>query len=328
MINTIPLQTTLLNHYEKQRKVYPCHTNRASDIGHPCMRYLVFSRTRWADKLLPEIDLQIIFSEGNAQEEAVKKTLSEAGFILTQQQRSYVEAPQLLTGHLDTFIEHPQHIPKPIPAEIKGLSQFNWESINSLKDMIEHKAYYVRKYPAQMMTYLYMTNEPEGLFILKNKQSGKIKFIPIELDLEYMESLLKKSEEVNRLIDTKTTPQGIDDLDICQGCPFRHVCFKDQSFGNGVIALDDDSLSVKVAKLLEIEPIAKEYDKLKETVGDQIKERAKSERPDDKKADFIVGDYVLSCSQVQTTKYNIPDEVKAPFAEKSSYWKLGKILKV
>lgn len=310
MIDTQPLQQALLDYFDRQRKVFPCHTNRASDIGHPCMRYLVFNRTRWQDKLLPEIDLQIIFNEGNTQEDAVKKTLTEAGFILSQQQRGYVEAPQKLTGHLDTFISHLIFIPKPIPAEIKGLSAWNWESINSLKDMIDHKAYYVRKYPAQLMTYLYMTGEEEGLFILKNKQSGQIKFIPVELDLEYMESILKKSEEVNRLIDAQETPAGIDDLEVCQGCAFRHICFKDQSFGNGIIALNDDKLVERIVKVQEIEAVASECKSLKEEIAEQIKERAKA-LPETKKAQFIVGDYVLSCAK-----------------DTNGTWRMGKIIKV
>lgn len=309
MINTQPLQQVLFDYFDRQRKVFPCHTNRASDIGHPCMRYLVFSRTRWQDKLLPEIDLQIIFNEGNTQEEAVKKTLTEAGFILSQQQRGYVEAPQKLTGHLDTFISHPVHIPNPIPAEIKGLSAWNWQSINSLKEMIEHKAYYVRKYPAQLMTYLYMTSEPEGVFILKNKQNGQIKFISVELDLDYMESLLKKAEEVNRLVDAGQTPPGIDDLEICQGCPFRHICFKDQTFGNGIIALSDDKLAERIKRMQEIEALAGECKEIKEEIGAQIKERAK--KGSDNKAQFIVGDYVLSCSK-----------------DSSGTWRMGKIVKV
>lgn len=32
--------------YTRDVKISPVHTNRASEIGHPCLRYLVYLRTR------------------------------------------------------------------------------------------------------------------------------------------------------------------------------------------------------------------------------------------------------------------------------------------
>ena len=315
MINTELLEKAVWDSVEKQRKIFPAHTNRASDIGHPCIRYLVFSRTRWQDKLLPEVELQFIFNEGNVQEQAVNQMLRNAGFELTQQQRAHFEAPQNISGHLDAFISHPNILPDPVPAEIKGLSQHNWESLKSIQDMITSKQWYIRKYPAQLMIYMYMSNQAEGVFILKNKQNGRLKFIGAELDYAYVETLLKKAELVNKLVAENASGDPIDDLDCCGSCPFKHVCFKDQTFGSGMIILEDDQINARMARIEALESSAEEHKKLDAEIGQQIKERLAQEPPETKKAELMIGNYVFKCSKV------------AP-AGKTPYWKVGEITKV
>ena len=44
----------------KKIKNYPCHVPRASEIGHPCERYLVYSITNWQDRQPYEPELQVI----------------------------------------------------------------------------------------------------------------------------------------------------------------------------------------------------------------------------------------------------------------------------
>lgn len=315
MIQTALLERLVWDSVDSQRKVYPCHTNRASNIGHPCLRYLVFERTRWQDKLLPEVELQFIFNEGSVQEQAVMETLTKAGFKLSQQQRAYFEGPQKLSGHLDTNIAHEEYIPKPIPAEIKGLSQHNWESITTYEDMLKHKQWYVRKYPAQLQIYMYMSECPQGLFILKNKQNGRLKFILADLDFEYVEGLLKKAETVNKMVDSGQIPEAYDGIDVCQRCEFRHICFKDRTFGNGIIALNDDQLAGRIRKMQSLEDVAAECKDLKEEVGEQLKCRADKDCSGQDRAQFIVNDYVVTLSRVKPK-------------DKNPYWKIAEIEKV
>jgi len=57
----------------KQRKIkgYPVNSNRASDLGVPCVRYHVLNRTRWQEKSLHDVGLQFVFDMGNEIEEIV-----------------------------------------------------------------------------------------------------------------------------------------------------------------------------------------------------------------------------------------------------------------
>jgi len=263
-------------------------------------------------------------------EAATKKILEEAGYILTQQERGYFEAPQQISGHLDTFISHPKVLPgRPKPAEIKGLNPAWWGKIESYQDMLNHKSYIVRKYPAQLQTYIYMTEIEDGFFILKNKQTGQIKFIHVPIDLAYVEGLLQKAEKINALVASGDHPdECTDDTTICAGCPFRHICFSDKSFGEGMIILDDEQIVVKINEMLELEGFAAEYARLKEEIGDSIKAQAKQERPDDKKAQFMIGDYVLSTTRYDSTKYNVPKDIKAQYAVPNIYWKFNGVIKL
>lgn len=298
MIDTKQLEDHVYKHFEQRRKVYPCHVNRASSIGHPCMRELVFERTRWKDKLLHETELEIIFNEGNVHEEAVLQTLKDCGFEISQQQRGYFEGPQKISGHLDTFISHPELIKNPIPAEIKGLSDNNWRSVNSYEDLVNNKQWYIRKYPAQLQIYMYLSEKEDGIYILKNKQTGRLKFIHAKLDYDYVEDLLKKAESINKNVTDGTIPDGIDDMSICKGCQFRLLCFKDQDWGEGLIYFDDEIISRKIEEMNKLEPVASDHKKIKDEVNENIKNKVSAERPNDTKVDIIIGDYTCSVTKV------------------------------
>jgi len=52
---------------QKQSKIklYPCNNLRASNVGHPCERYLYLSIKNWEDKKLHNETTQCIFDLGN-----------------------------------------------------------------------------------------------------------------------------------------------------------------------------------------------------------------------------------------------------------------------
>jgi CRISPR/Cas system-associated exonuclease Cas4 (RecB family) len=335
MIDPKALENVVIDYFANQRRVSPSHTNRASNLGHPCLRFLVFERTRWSDKALHDITLQMIFSEGNFQEEATKKVLIDAGFELTQQQRAYFEGPQNISGHLDSFISHPKYITTPIPAEIKSMSVHNWGTINSYQDMVEHPQYYVRKYPGQMMLYLYMSEMSEGLFILKNKGTGQIKFIPVELDFDYAEELLKKAENVNEWVERykkngEICDETTQEARICGSCPYNTICFKDseQTGAPGFLILENAIVEQNLYRIQEIKELAKEHQALYDEVKKIIQARADSERADQDAADMMIGDWVIAVKRIQSTKYNVPPEVKKQYAEKFHYWRMMDIEKL
>ena len=73
----------------KKIKVWPVNSNRASDLGNPCIRYHVLNRTRYEEKALHDVGLQYVFDMGNEIEDIVLKELAEAGVKVIEQQRAF-----------------------------------------------------------------------------------------------------------------------------------------------------------------------------------------------------------------------------------------------
>ena len=292
---------------KEQIKQYPVNSNRASEIGHPCERYLVFLRTRWQEKTLHDVNLQFIFDEGRIHEEAVLQILRESGFKIIEQQRSFEWKDYQITGHIDAkvIIED-----KAIPLEIKSSSPYVFEAINSVEDLLNGKYDYLRKYPAQLTLYMLMDNKDEAIFLFKNKVTGALKEIPMKLDYEYGESLIKKVERVNKHVKENTVPLCIEyDEWTCGKCGFLHICLPEIK-RDALEITENPEIENKLKRRDELKPLASEYEKIDKEVKEAFKEKEK----------LVVGEYIITG---KWTEKNMP----AKEASVQRYWqtKISKI---
>ena len=289
---------------EKQTKVYPCHANRASSIGHPCTRKLVYDRLNWQEALKPDVGLQLIFNEGNLQEQAVIRLLQDSGYKVIEQQRSFDWAEYKITGHIDGLIEIDGEA---YPLEVKSISPFGFEKVNTLEDIKTHKKHYVRGYFDQMQLYLLLSNKPMGVIIFKNKVTGRLKLILVELDFSYAEGLIKKAELVNSFVQKKEYPERIEDRDVCAGCPFRHICLPDETW-EGAEVLNDGELETMIARRQELAQAASDYDDVNDLLKAQWKNR--------QDGIYLVGKFAVTVKRQKRTKYVVPKEIQEKYAEK------------
>jgi len=293
----------------KQAKIkqWPVNANRASELGHPCLRYLVLLRTRWQERALYDARVQMIFDMGRAVEDMVFQDLREAGFTIVEQQRPFSWAKYQITGAIDFKLAIDGKV---YPTEVKSAAPHPFASINSVVDMLKHKYLYMRKYPAQLTLYLLMDGKEEGLFIFKNKSSGEVKEIWMDLDYDFAESLVQKAETVNKHVAEGTLPAPMDyDENICQECPFAHICIPDR-IGKEVEITQDGELLELVNRYMELKPGAKEYDEVNERINKLVQGREK----------ILVGDYFIE-GKWQTRKvYKVPDDVKAKYEDTSQSW--------
>lgn len=272
-------------------KMYPIHSNRASEMGHPCDRYLVYLRTRGGERPLHDIGLQFIFDEGNLHEDAVLKDLQNAGIKTIEQQRYFEWKKYQITGSIDTKILDDG---KAIPIEIKSFSDWNWKAINSVEDMFKSKALYMKKYPAQLTLYLIMDEKEEGAFILKNKTNGLLKQIPMKLDFAYAESLIQKAERVNAFVEAGTLPEYIPYADnICGVCSFAHICLPDVT--HEATLLDDPELESKLDRRGELKSLKDEFDELDKEIREVLKE----------KPEAIVGKWQIKGKFIEKKEYTV-----------------------
>ncbi len=291
--------------WERKRTVYPCHTNRASQLGAPCVRQLVYYRTEWDKQALPDINSIKAFEEGHLQEEAVKRLLMDAGFQIIEAQRSVADAlfkKHNISGHLDFFLGG-NGIPKPILCEVKSMSPNIFKQMNAIEDLERYP--WTRKYRAQMMLYLLGSGEESGLFVFKNKSTGEIRLIEAAIDLGYAESLLAKANEIEGFVKAKTLPDRITDTKECDHCPFKHLCLPDV-VNQAAALISDPEFEAMLARRDELDDARREYS----TLDDEIKATVKS-MPE---SQVVAGNWLIEKKTGRWTEYKVPEEIKKQYA--------------
>jgi len=284
----------ILAHKEAENHQAPVNANRASSLGHPCVRYLTYERVNWQDKAMLPPRVRLIFDIGNDIERRIKRDLEDAGFELIEQQRSYSWPEYQITGHIDfkVLIEG-----KAYPVECKSMAPYTFAKINSVEDMLNAKYHYLRGYPAQITLYLLLDEKERGLFILKDKSSGAMKEIWVDLDYDLGESLLKKAETVNAHVTAGTLPDRIEyDDNVCGECGYAHICLPAVNRKELEI-IDSAELVMMLERRAELAPTAKEYKELDDEIKEQVKGKDK----------LMVGDWLITGKTVARKGYEVKE---------------------
>lgn len=293
---------------ESQIKVFPQHVNRASSAGHPCTRHLVYCRLNSLERSKINVGTALIFREGNIQEKAVLDGFSEAGIKIQEQQRSFEWRKYQVTGHIDGMLAVDGDT---YPIEIKSMNPFTWKKIKGVDDVKNNPAYYVRGYYDQMQLYLLMSEKPEGVIILKDKVSGQLKQIRIELDYAYAELLIQKLEAVNKCVEANIYPDRIEDKSVCGYCDFKHICLPDEAFE----AMELDN-SEELLELLELRESLMDSAKSYEEVDEQLKEIWRRT----KEGTYLVsGKFQVKVKEVRSSLFAVPPEIKQQYKEERTF---------
>ncbi len=291
---------------QRKIKVYPHRTNWASSLAHPCLRNLVYWRTK-AELASPHSpEMQVIFDEGNVHETAVYRRLMDAGIVIIEQQRPFDWKRYEIAGRIDGKVKIKDKI---FPMELKSMSPNSWYSIRTIgpfkgpfvlgdiNDLRHHDKYYVRGYYGQIQLYMLMDNKEEGLIVLKNKSNGQLKFLFTELDYEYAEKLIQKAEAVNEHVKKGTLPDRMEfDPDVCNDCPFRHICNPEEQFQDVEVETDPEVIQM-LERLEELKPYKKEYDEIRKILKERLKEKEK----------VLIGDFLVTGKWVTRKGYTVPE---------------------
>jgi len=116
--SNLDIPAAVREHRVSSYRMEPGLSNRASELGHPCLRYLVYRRTAWEHAAPPDGDSISIFAEGDLHEAALLRELVDAGIEVTEQQAPLHSRTLNITGHMDGVIQHdglvaPLHVPAP-----------------------------------------------------------------------------------------------------------------------------------------------------------------------------------------------------------------------
>ena len=303
--------------------IAPHPLNRASEAAHPCELFLVLSRVKNELRQMHDVALQRIFEEGNFQEKAVLQTLRDAGMKIIEQQRAFDWKKFELSGHIDGMIAVDG---QKIPLEIKSASPNSFYAIKSAgpMDLINSKYYWQRRYPAQILLYMLMSNSERGVLLFKNKVNGELKQIDFQLNdetLAYCEEILKKLERVNasvkEILAGAEVPKPSHFIEECKTCPFRDThCFPNRDYGPGYEIATDNQLTHKLNRWAELAPMVQEYEQLDR----EIKEKARGKN-------LVIGDFLIETKEYSRKSYDIPAEVKNKYAVETKY-QIVKIQKI
>jgi CRISPR/Cas system-associated exonuclease Cas4 (RecB family) len=284
---------------------WPVHSNRASMLGDPCVRRLVYSRTMWDQAAMFPPEMTIRFEEGKEQERWVEKQLREAGVVLVEGQKSFFWKEYQIGGRIEGIIVSDS---KRFPYEIKSMSPSMYAKIGSFEDMKRAKEHYLQKYPAQIQIYLLHENENQGIYIMKDKSSGMLRILDATLDYEYAESLLQKAEVINQHVKDGTLPIQTDEVEMCLDCAYRHICLP--TLGSGVINFEISSI---------IEPLMDRIKELQSQLDAMNYKDVEAEIKAKKKTIMAVAG---SATMIPLTKgiVFIREKTRSAFESKESSW--------
>lgn len=291
-MNATQINERLYNAKKEKIKVYPCNNLRASNLGHPCERYLYLLIKHWDEQKPHDVGLQSIFDLGNTLEEYTINNIKEAGYeVITPTVRSWKIDKPFITGREDVRIKDENG--ELLPVEIKGLSPFEFDKLNSIDDFFKSKRHYVRGYPAQLQIYMYHFSKEKGFFALTNKLTGQTKFIEMPFDYEYAESLLQKAERIYKALDENTPPESCDDVNVCENCPLQHICGDVKRVPADVEI--DDELETLINKKQELAAAKREYEEVDKQIKARVGEREK----------IITGSYLITRNKIERKEYTV-----------------------
>jgi hypothetical protein len=286
-------ENKIKEYYERKQENFPTHSNRASGIGHPCMRYLVYCRTSW-DKALPLSPYShMIFGEGNDQEKAVTQWLEELGYRAYLQNMSFPKNDLNLTGHIDGVLADTA-TGEEVPFDIKTCDPNLYPQIQTIEDF--ERRYWMKKWEWQMQAYMMLSSYPKFWILLKNKTAKDLRVIEILADGKKFIEIENKCKLINKHVEKKTFPEREVNVDICKKCEYRHICLPPIKMDAAKMIEDHEFLGM-LEKREELYERAKEYEKLDRSIKHLVKDA-----DGDK---FICNEFVIEKKLVQKKEYTV-----------------------
>lgn len=263
-----PIEEKWRDYMRSQIKQFPQNNLRASSIGHVCDRYHYYSIKNWRDREIHDENLQSIFDEGKKHEVLVIQQLQNIGFEIIETQSAFQHDDPLITGHIDGILEWQG---KKYPFDVKTTQSWTFNSLNSAEDFLYSDKIYHKNYVAQLQMYLLMTSNPIGCLIMKDKGTGAIKPVWMQIDYAFCENLLKRAERVYKNITAKEPGKRTENLDHCIKCDFKHLCLPEIKLSEGVKIIDDMELEGMIDRREQLSETKSEFDKLDKQIKKLVK---------------------------------------------------------
>jgi len=278
-------------------------SNHASQLGHPCLRRLVYLRLA-ADEARPiGVGLRRVFDLGNLFEDYVRARLREAGVRVVAEQGLGDWEKYNIRGSIDGVIhvadlaraacgwgmpydERDFGSSEAVILEIKSCGDKYWRALAEGDEPNWGLDEITLKWRAQCLLYCLLQGRERCVLLLVHKSSGEMRQIDIVLEehLDEAEALIKKAEAIESIVyamreveeeeghidlDLWVMPKRLEVPPICRRCEFEHLCCPTLVWGPGLQEIESDEVAGALARREELDAGQAEYKRL----DAEVKER-------------------------------------------------------
>jgi len=274
-------------------------SNHASQLGHPCLRRLVYLRLA-ADQAKPiGVGLRRVFDLGNLFEDYVRARLREAGVRVVAEQGLGDWEKYNIRGSIDGVIhvadlaraacgwgmpydERDFGSSEAVILEIKSCGDKYWRALAEGDEPNWGLDEITQKWKAQCLLYCLLQGRERCVLLLVHKSSGEMRQIDIVLEehLDEAEALVKKAEMIEAIVEGARVGAGWVDAEdilpdrletpkVCRRCEFEHLCCPTLVWGPGLQEIKSDEVAGALARREELESARTEYTRL----DAEVKER-------------------------------------------------------
>ena len=284
---------------------------RASNIGE-CAREVYHQCVDWERR--PAFDTATLarFDRGHEIERIVTGQLLRGGWSPEGSQTPFelrdITGEVYCSGHIDGRLRLADGT-KPV-YEIKSINPNTWAQINTAEDWDRQKSPFWRRYPNQLLLYLFATGEEYGLWILDDCL-GHLKVVPLVL-LEWAdraERVLQTALAAHTGIKRGTPPDYCGNAEVCSRCWCREVgvCQPPMGAECELGVLNDVELEEMLAEHARLEEDGREWKRLDEAIKARLKPLAAGM--------YVAGGFACEVKKIATTQYQVPAEVRAEYKQ-------------
>lgn len=257
-------------------KTYQAMSNNVSAIGHPCLRYLVYKRTRGDEATPISPETQALFDEGISQEAVTIRKIIDLGYRYERGQESFGFKDLEIRGKMEGVaikVSGGKVVGK-WAAEIKKVNAYAWDKINVWEDLYDSMWHYRWLVQLQLAIYHVASKEgfdDTGVLFLKNTEKNLVKPIAVPMQAKIIDETFAKAKAVNQHIKDGTEPDRCDyTIGACKFCEFAAMCCPDEQFLAGENITDQEFIA-KLRRREQLYEGSKEYDRIDKDVKEVLR---------------------------------------------------------
>jgi CRISPR/Cas system-associated exonuclease Cas4 (RecB family) len=295
--------------FSHDRPASRSRTNQFSQIGKPCERFLVLDRNEGGQKSPFPMGARLRMERGKKAEEWVKAALRAKHPTRVVELEREVEIRRgNLSGRIDIgWIVDPSNHRSPfLPVEVKSTAMF--DQIETVADLLASP--WTAPWVWQVTGYMLALNVEYALILLVEPSDYQWKVIPVALDYDLGERLLKRAEGIEAHLTAGTLPDYHPDPRQCKDCRLAHVCCPPMNFEATMAFFEGSELESDLQWLASRKADKSEFDKRDRKVKDSLKVLAE-QRPGAEQ--IVIGETTVQVKRIEKRAYTVAAQSNVQF---------------